>query len=154
MSQTGNGPLALHIVSVAVEPVDPLQGDLLGHTASDALFQAAYNAARPKLDWIARLPAGRRASRLAVIMPDSTDSQAAAVTQSIRNAFAQGARVGRYEVKLSSGNAQFTADRTGITALELLNEAERNRREPGSVAASAAKTAPGPGETLADPAAA
>jgi CheY-like chemotaxis protein len=122
MARATEGPL--HVLTVAVEAGN----DAATQAASDALFRAACSAARPKLDWIARLPAGRRNARLAVIMPQATSSDVAGVAQAVRNAFVQGERSGRFEVKLSSGSVQFSAERTGLTALELLGESERNRR--------------------------
>jgi CheY-like chemotaxis protein len=143
MAVAAQGPL--HVLSVAVET----GSDGATQAASEALYRAATSAARPKLDWIARLPAGRRASRLAVVMPQSSPSDVAAVAQATRNAFVQGARAGKYEVKLSTGSAQFTAEST-LTALELLGESERNRR-----GADLADNAPTAGsDTLANPEAA
>jgi DNA-binding response OmpR family regulator len=142
MATANQGPL--HVLSVAVET----SSDGATQPASEALFRAAASAARPKLDWIARLPAGRRAGRLAVVMPQSSPSDVAGVAQATRNAFVQGERLGK-EVKLSTGSAQFTPERA-MTALELLGESERNRR-----GADAADNTPAAGgETLANPEAA
>jgi CheY-like chemotaxis protein len=156
MTEASSKEQALHVLTVAIEAVGPVGTQLLGGTASEALFQAAYDAARPKLDWITRLPAGSRASRLAVIMPQSTAGDVGMVTQAIRNAFVRGARVGRSEVKLSTGSAQFTSQRSGLTALELLGESERNRRTPDEVAAKgeAASSAAAPPPEAVNPAAA
>ena len=143
MALAEEGPL--HVLSVAIET----GSDGAAQAASEALFRAVASAARPKLDWIARLPAGRRSSRLAVIMPQSSPADVAAVAQATRNAFVQGQRLGKYEVKLTTGSAQFTPERA-LTALELLGEAERNRRG----ADSADSTPPASGETLANPEAA
>jgi CheY-like chemotaxis protein len=143
MARIAEGPL--HVLTVAGEA----STDGATQAVSDALFRAACSAARPKMDWITRLPAGRRSARLAVIMPQSTPSDVAAVVQGVRNAFVQGERLGRFEVKLSSGSAQFSAERNAVTALELLGESERNRR-----GADAAESAPAAGEPLANPEAA
>ena len=142
MARAVEGPL--HVLTVAVE----CGGDGAIQGASHALFRAACSAARPKLDWITRLPAGRRNARLAVVMPLSAPADVAGVAQAVRNAFVQGERLGRFEVKLSSGSAQFSVERSGLTALELLGESERNRR-----GADAAENAPA-GESLANPEAA
>jgi len=151
MAQAASGAQSLHVLTVVIEAGGPLGTELLGGSASEALFKAAYDAARPKLDWIARLPAGRRASRLAVIMPQSSASDVAMVSQAMRNAFVQGERVGRPEVRLSTGSVQFTLDKSGVTALELLGESERNRRGPGSAAESVLKHVQGGTDPPANP---
>jgi CheY-like chemotaxis protein len=143
MARAAEGPL--HVLTVSVEA----SSDNALHGVSDALFRAVCTAARPKLDWIARLPAGRRACRLAVILPQSTPSDVAGVEQGVRNAFVQAARLNKLEVKLSTGTAQFTTERTALTALELLSESERNRR-----GAEVPDSPPGGAEPLVNPEAA
>lgn len=142
MARAAEGPL--HVLTVAVET----SAEGASQAASDALFRAACSAARAKLDWIARLPAGRRNARLAVIMPLSTAADVAGVAQAVRNAFVPGERLSRLEVKLSSGSARYCVERAGLTALALLGESERNRR--GADAAQNATS----GEPLANPEAA
>jgi hypothetical protein len=88
---------------------------------SAALLQAVYDGARPRLDWIARLPAARNAYRLAVIMPQAGEAEASALRQAVRNVFVHGA------AGLSFGVASLKSD-DAQTAVELLSEAERRRR--------------------------
>lgn len=98
-------------------------------TASDALLQAVYAAARPRLDWIARLPGGRRACRIAVVMPEADSAQIAAIQQSIRNAFVNSNDAPTLRgMQLSMGVATLSSDGDQPTALGLLGEAERQRR--------------------------
>ncbi|MET0535012.1 MAG: response regulator, partial [Steroidobacter sp.] len=97
--------------------------------ASEALLQAIYAAARPKLDWIARLPASRRACRMAVVMPEADATQIAAIKQSIQNAFIHSNDVPALRgMQLSMGGAPLASDGDQPTALGLLGEAERQRR--------------------------
>jgi hypothetical protein len=97
--------------------------------ASEALLLAVYGAARPRLDWVARMPASRRACRLAVILPESDAAQIAAIEQSIRNAFVHsGDDPAARGMKLTIGAAALSATAEQPTALGLLGDAERERR--------------------------
>jgi DNA-binding response OmpR family regulator len=97
--------------------------------ASEALLHAVYAAARPKLDWIARLPASRRACRIAIVMPEADDAQIAAMEQSIRNAFVNSVdQPALRGMQLSMGAAALATAGDQPTALGLLGEAERVRR--------------------------
>lgn len=98
-------------------------------TASAALLQAAYAAARPKLDWVARLPASRQACRIAVVMPEADLVQIAAIQQSIQNAFVHSHDAPALRgMQLTMGVATLYSEGEKPTALGLLGEAERQRR--------------------------
>lgn len=126
----------MHVLSVCIESGN--RNGAVGAAASDALLQGVYNSVRPKLDWIARLPAGNNAHRLAVIMPSSTAADVAQVETGIRNAFVRQDGVGR-EIKLSMGSTQLTGADAAPTALELLGESERARRGLGKPSAADSK---------------
>lgn len=98
-------------------------------TISDVLLGAVHGAVRPKLDWVARLPAPANTCRLVVILPESGPAEAAAVEQAIRNAFVHwGLGTSLSGIKLTTGLVALARDADVPTALELLGRAERNRR--------------------------
>jgi CheY-like chemotaxis protein len=119
----------LHVLSVCIDPRESTPGRLetVNPAASELLLQAVHSSVRAKLDWVARLPAGRSV-RLAVVMPESTDADVAAVEQSIRNAFVR-SNQDPNSLKLSMGAAPLVVQgEKPPTALELIGEAERIRR--------------------------
>jgi len=99
-----------------------------------AVFTAIRGALNRQKDWVARLPGGLCAHRLALFMPEADAAQAAAVEQSVRNAFIMTDKVSgaaSREPKLSFGTAIFPVDgRDGasLTALDFLSAGERSRR--------------------------
>jgi DNA-binding response OmpR family regulator len=114
-----------HVLSACIELTDAASSRGAETTgASEALLHAVYAAARPKLDWIARLPASRRACRIAVVMPEADATQIAAIEQNIRNAFVRSSD----GMRLTVGAAGLTTAGEQPTALGLLGEAERQRR--------------------------
>ena len=118
-----------HVLSVCIElnEVAAARGGI--DTASEALLEAVYAAARPSLDWIARLPSSRRACRISVVMPEADEAQIAAMEQSIRNAFVRSSdQPALRGMQLSMGAAALDAAGEQPTALGLLGEAERQRR--------------------------
>jgi DNA-binding response OmpR family regulator len=117
MAHAARSNHSLNLVSICFEGADPAASS----TVSAALLQAVYDGARPRLDWIARLPAARNAYRLAVIMPQAGEAEASALLQAVRNVFVHGA------AGLSFGVASLKSDERQ-TAVELLSEAERRRR--------------------------
>lgn len=129
----------LSVLSVCIEPGN--NDGAVGAAASEALLQSVYSVVRPKLDWIARLPAGNKAYRLAIIMPSATALDVSAVETGIRNAFVRssGESAGR-QLKLSMGSTVLTGNETSPpTALELLGESERVRRGLGKPTPAEAK---------------
>jgi DNA-binding response OmpR family regulator len=101
----------------------------LGTSASNALLQAVHDAIRPKMDWVARLPAPAHTCRLAVVMPESSSIDGPAVEQRIRNAFVHwNTESAMSDVRLSCGLAVIVRGEIPPTALEFLGQAERNRR--------------------------
>ncbi|HEY6640973.1 response regulator [Povalibacter sp.] len=101
----------------------------LGTSTSNALLQAVHDAIRPKLDWVARLPAPAHTCRIAVVMPESSPVDAPAVEQRIRNAFVHwNTESALSDVRLSCGLATLARNETPPTALDFLGQAERNRR--------------------------
>lgn len=121
----------LQILSVGLDTDDDLAfaRQNLGTSASTALLQAVHDAIRPKLDWVARLPAPAHTCRLAVVMPESTPIDGPAVEQRIRNAFVHWNTESAFsEVRLSCGLASISRSDMPPTALEFLGQAERNRR--------------------------
>jgi hypothetical protein len=83
---------------------------------------------RPKLDWVARLPAGNNAYRLAVIMPAAAAAEVAALETGIRNGFVHDSGPALRNIKLTTGAALLTGEEAPPAALELLGESERRRR--------------------------
>jgi len=117
-----------HVLSACIE-LNEAAAARGSEAASEALLHAVYAAARPSLDWIARLPASRRACRIAVVMPEADASQIAAIKQSIRNAFVNSAEQPALRgMQLSMGAAALSTAGEQPTALGLLGEAERQRR--------------------------
>jgi DNA-binding response OmpR family regulator len=117
-----------HVLSACIEIND---GNTARGTemASEALLQAVYAAARPSLDWIARLPASRRACRIAVVLPESDAPKIATIEQSIRNAFVHSNDAPAFRgMQLTMGVAMLSSEGDKPTALGLLGEAERRRR--------------------------
>jgi hypothetical protein len=119
MAHAARSAHSLTLLSVCLEGAD----SAVSSTVSAALLQAVYDAARPRLDWIARLPAPPNACRLAVIMPQAGESEASALQQAVRNVFV----LGRGNARLSFGFAALKGAEVQ-TAVELLSEAERRRR--------------------------
>jgi DNA-binding response OmpR family regulator len=120
--------LSLHVLSVCIEADKNGRNAELAATASDALLRAVRSAVRPKIDWVARLPAARSTYRLAIIMPESVANDILAVEQGIRNAFVHSSQDPVLRATtLSMGYAGVDKDKQP-TALELLGEAERQRR--------------------------
>jgi CheY-like chemotaxis protein len=126
-----------HVLSACIE-LNETAAARGSEAASEALLHAAYAAARPSLDWIARLPASRRACRIAVVMPEADAPQIAAIEQSIRNAFVNSIdQPALRGMQLSMGAAALSTAGEQPTALGLLGEAERQRRGLTSKLASA-----------------
>lgn len=123
---------ALSVISVCIEistaPAATTHPHLAS-AASAALLSAVHGAMRVKLDWVARLPTGRNACRLAIVMPDADAREISAIEQGIRNAFvhAEAARILRGQ-NLSFGAVTLQPGTAATTAFELLGEAERRRR--------------------------
>jgi DNA-binding response OmpR family regulator len=104
--------------------------------AADALLFAVQDAVSPGLHWLARLPASRNVHRLAIVMPESSETQVSAVEQVIRNTFVRSPTDDSHGApQLSIGIAtlaQASPDAAATpTALDFLGEAERNRRGHG-----------------------
>ncbi|HKE93389.1 MAG TPA: response regulator [Povalibacter sp.] len=121
----------LQVLSVGIDTDDDLvfARQNIGTTVSNALLTAVHDAIRPKLDWVARLPAPQHTCRLAVVMPESSPGDAATIEQRIRNAFAHwNTESTRSEVRLTAGLASLARGQMPPTALELLGQAERSRR--------------------------
>jgi CheY-like chemotaxis protein len=79
----------LTVLSVCVEATAAGSGDSAAvnlAAASAALLTAIQDSVRPRLDWIARLPAAPNVYRLAIVMPE-TGADVTAVEQGIRNTF-------------------------------------------------------------------
>lgn len=130
----------LSVVSVCIEANSATEE--LPATVSQGLLRAVHQSARPKLDWVARLPAARTMHRLAIVMPEAADNDIAAVQQGIRNALvhADGGLALR-RAQLTFGVAALGAREKPPTALELLGESERARR--GAKEQSEPRAAPG-----------
>ncbi|HEY5806819.1 MAG TPA: response regulator [Povalibacter sp.] len=121
----------LQILSVGIDTDDDLlfARQSIGTSVSNALLSVVHDAIRPKLDWVARMPAPANTCRLAVIMPESGPLDAATVEQRIRNAFSQWNTDSESgDVRLSVGLGSLSRGQMPPTALELLGQAERNRR--------------------------
>ncbi|MFL6550959.1 MAG: PleD family two-component system response regulator [Povalibacter sp.] len=122
---------ALQILSIAVETHDErvLSRKNMAGTVSEKLLTAVCAEIRPRVDWVARLPAPAHTCRLALVMPESEYVDAAAVEQRIRNAFAHWNTQSEHsELRLSAGLAMLTHGPELPTALGLLGQAERSRR--------------------------
>lgn len=115
----------LSVVSVCIESQH--RAGPVGAAASEALLRSVYGSVRPKLDWVARLPAGN-ACRLAVIMPSAGAAEIAALEMGIRNAFVHDSGPAARNLKLTTGATTLTGEEGPPAALELLGEAERRRR--------------------------
>ncbi len=121
----------LQILSIGIDTDDDLvfARQNIGSSIANALLSVVHDAIRPKMDWVARLPAPPHTCRLAVVMPESSPTDAANVEQRIRNAFAHwNTESASSEVRLSVGLACLARGQTPPTALELLGQAERARR--------------------------
>lgn len=121
----------LQILSIGIDADDEqvFARHHMGTTISETLLRAVHEAIRPKLDWVARLPAPAHTCRLAVVMPESTPMESAVVEQRVRNAFSHwNTESAQSEVRLSVGMASLARDESLPTALELLGQAERSRR--------------------------
>lgn len=121
----------LQILSIGIDTDDDLAFARrnVNASVSGTLLTAVHGAIRPKLDWVARLPAPAYACRLAVVMPESTPAGAAAVEQGVRNAFVHWNMDSAVSnVRLSCGVATVASADATPTALALLSLAERNRR--------------------------
>jgi CheY-like chemotaxis protein len=120
----------LSVLSVCIESAVPQNrgGTAVGSVASEALLRSVYGAVRPKLDWVARLPAGNNAYRLAVIMPAAAAAEVAALETGIRNGFVHDSGPALRNIKLTTGAALLTGEEAPPAALELLGESERRRR--------------------------
>jgi DNA-binding response OmpR family regulator len=129
MSHAARTKKSLHILSVCIEPADQSArrtGAI--SAASEALLHAVHAAVRPKLDWVARLPAGRDSCRLSVVMPEADAAKIAAVEQGVRNAFVSADTPVLRGMSLTFGFAALADAGEHPTALGLLAEAERQRR--------------------------
>jgi CheY-like chemotaxis protein len=129
MSHAARMKKPLHVLSVCIEPTDASArraGAI--SAASEALLHAVHAAVRPKLDWVARLPAGRDSCRLSIVMPEADAAQIAAVEQGVRNAFVNTDTPTLRGMRLTFGFAALTDAGEQPTALGLLAEAERRRR--------------------------
>jgi len=121
----------LQILSIGIDTDDALvfARQNIGTSVSNALLAVVHDAIRPKLDWVARLPAPQHTCRLAVVMPESGITDSATIEQRIRNAFAHwNSESERSEIRLSVGLAALSRGQMPPTALELLGQAERARR--------------------------
>ena len=127
MSHATRTKKSLHVLSVCIEPTDARRPGVIS-AASEALLHAVHGAVRPKLDWVARLPAGRDSCRLSVVMPQADATQIAAVEQGVRNAFVNTDSPALRGMSLTFGSAAIADAGEQPTALGLLAEAERRRR--------------------------
>ena len=129
MSHAVRTKKALHVLSVCIEPTDAnaRRAGVIS-AASEALLHAVHGAVRPKLDWVARLPAGRDSCRLSIVMPEADGAQIAAVEQGVRNAFVNTDSPALQGMSLTFGSVAITEAGERSTALGLLAEAERRRR--------------------------
>lgn len=129
--QAARSRQTLQLVSIGLDATEPAafsQHSTPG-TVSDMLLDAAHDAMRPKLDWVVRLPAPANTCRLVVVMPESGPVEASAMEQTIRNAFVHwGLSSSSSGIRLSIGLAAYDGEEPSPAALELLGQAERNRR--------------------------
>jgi DNA-binding response OmpR family regulator len=124
---------ALNVLSVALDATDSGRRRTSAPN-STALLTAVHSAIRPKLDWVARLPSPANTCRLAIVMPESEPVDVAAVQQAIHNAFVHHHGDATLQgIELSIGIAKLAASDSPPTALELLSQSERSRREKDSV---------------------
>jgi DNA-binding response OmpR family regulator len=131
----------LNLLSVRIEPDDAARQHI-GAASSAALLQAVHSAVREKLDWVARLPAGGNGYRLAIVMPNSQAADVARVEQGIRNTLAtSGDESALRGVKVTIGAAGLAQTDPPPTALELLGQSDRNRKEKDGAAPAAADAA-------------
>lgn len=122
----------LNVLSVCIES-DASAEEAIPARASEGLLQAVHLSVRPKLDWIARLPAARTMFRLAIVMPQSVESDVASVEQGIRNALVHANEgTSLRNVQMTFGVAALGSREKPPTALELLGESERARRGAGA----------------------
>ncbi len=131
----------LKLLSIGIDTDDELAFARCNVNASvsSTLLAAAHGTIRPKLDWVARLPAPAHACRLVVVMPESTPAAAAAVEQGVRNAFVHwNVESASSDVHLSCGLATVAGGDAPTTALALLSQAERQRRARDTPAADSA----------------
>lgn len=129
--QAGRSKGTLQLLSIGLDAADPAAFTRHSSegTVSDVVLGAVHDAVRPKLDWVARLPAPANTCRLVVVMPESGPDVAASVEQTIRNAFVHwGLDSSLSGIKLTMGLVALARDANVPTALELLGQAERNRR--------------------------
>lgn len=130
----------LQLLSIGVDTDDNLAFTRrnVGSPVSTALLGAVHGAIRPRRDWVTRLPAPAHACRLAVVMPESSPADAARVEQGVRNTFVHwDVDCGASDLRLSCGTARISKGDPARTALELLSQAERERRSKFPQAADA-----------------
>ncbi len=121
----------LQVLSIGIDTDDELAFARcnVNSSLSNTLLAAVHDAIRPRLDWVARLPAPAYSCRLVVVMPESKPSSAAAVEQRVRNAFVHwNIESASSDVHLRCGLATVAGGDAPTTALALLSQAERNRR--------------------------
>ena len=130
MSHAKRQQVSLHVMSICIDPErsSTLRRPGALESASEALLNAVHASVRERLDWIARLPAGRDACRLSIVMPEATSAQLAAVEQGVRNAFVTSDGPALRGFQLTFGTAALSDMGDSPTALGLLAEAERQRR--------------------------
>lgn len=149
--QAGRSKKTLQILSIGLDAADPAafhQHSTSG-SISDTLLSSAHEAMRPKLDWVVRLPAPANTCRLVVVMPESGPNEVSAMEQTIRNAFVHwGLSSAANGIRLTTGIAAFAGEDNEPAALELLGQAERNRRGGDSPARSAPARSPSDAKLL------
>jgi CheY-like chemotaxis protein len=121
---------ALSIVSVCIEAQPTASGPgQIAAEASSALLDAVRNTLRTHCDWAARLPAGRSAFRLSIVMPNGAEREVAAFKQGLQNALVHADEGPALRgTQLSVGSVLLGNRTRRPTALELIGEAERERR--------------------------
>lgn len=104
------------------------------------LIGAVQTAVRPRADWMACLHSLGHDHRVAIVMPDADEVRADAVEQHVRNAVALAYSGAQAAPQLSFGHVTFHAvsDTEVPTALELLAQAEPQRRNDRTGAGAAA----------------
>ena len=116
----------LMVVNVAVEL--PATGSAGNQALQDTLLQTILGALRSGLDWTARLPSEPNVARFSVIMPQAGQVEATAFEQGVRNIFSSAPRSSALaSARVTFGAAELPKDNPGLTALNLLAEAERRR---------------------------
>ena len=137
--QAARSKKTLQLMSIGLDAADAAtfnQHNQTG-TVSNTLLNAAHDGMRPKLDWVVRLPAPPNTCRLVVVMPESGPNETSAMEQTIRNEFVHwGLSSGAGGIRLTTGFAAFAGEDEEPAALELLGQAERNRRSARSSAES------------------